>query len=253
MLKQGLAIQLQQSPFLSLFPEARVRQTLREMNRPPDARVTAQTAREICVRHNLKALIAGSIAPLGSHYAITLEAINGQSGSRWRKRRPRPRARSRCCGRSRRRRRGCAGSWGNRSARSSGSTSRWNRPRLQSWRRSRPGPEALSIRTAAGSWKRSRFTDARSRLDPDFAQAYSVLSAVYWGIGQPGLAAESAEKGVRGQGPGERIRAASHHQFLSWLCHRGPEQADRGPQAAHSDVPTRGERGTYRPGTNLRS
>ncbi len=80
MLKQGLAIQLRQSPFLNLFPEPMVRQTLREMKRPPDARVTAEAAWEICQRHDLKALIAGSIAPLGSHYVITLEAINGQSG-----------------------------------------------------------------------------------------------------------------------------------------------------------------------------
>jgi len=79
-LKQGLAIQLQQSPFLSLFPEERVRQTLPLMKRSPEERVTARIAREICVRHNLKALIAGSIAPLGSHYVITLEAIHGQNG-----------------------------------------------------------------------------------------------------------------------------------------------------------------------------
>ena len=79
-LKQGLAIQLQQSPFLNLFPEARVRQTLRLMGRPPDERVTAELARAICERENIKALIRGSIAPLGSHYVITLEAINGQSG-----------------------------------------------------------------------------------------------------------------------------------------------------------------------------
>ena len=71
---------MQQSPFLSLFPEARVRQTLQLMKRPPDERVTAEIAREICERQNIKALIAGSIAPLGSHYVITLEAINGQSG-----------------------------------------------------------------------------------------------------------------------------------------------------------------------------
>ncbi len=79
-LKQGLAIQLQQSPFLSLFPEERVRQTLRLMKRSPEERVTARIAREICLRHNLKALIAGSIVQLGSHYVITLEAIQGETG-----------------------------------------------------------------------------------------------------------------------------------------------------------------------------
>ena len=79
-LKQSLAIQLRQSPFLSLFPEERVRHTLRLMKRSPDERITARIAQEICLRHNLKAFIAGSIAPLGSYYVITLEAIHGQTG-----------------------------------------------------------------------------------------------------------------------------------------------------------------------------
>jgi tetratricopeptide (TPR) repeat protein len=79
MLRQGLAIQLQQSPFLNLFPEAQAQQELRLMQRQPHERVTAELAREICVRKNLKAFITGSIAPLGSHYVITLTAVNGQS------------------------------------------------------------------------------------------------------------------------------------------------------------------------------
>jgi eukaryotic-like serine/threonine-protein kinase len=78
-LKQALASQLQQSRFLNLFPEAKVRQTLLEMNRLPNARVTEEAALEICERHHLKALIAGSITPLGSQYVIMLKAINGQS------------------------------------------------------------------------------------------------------------------------------------------------------------------------------
>jgi tetratricopeptide (TPR) repeat protein len=79
-LKQALAIQLQQTPFLSLFPEERVRHTLRLMTRSTEERVTPTIAREICVRHNLKALIAGSIVLLGSHYVITLTALHGQTG-----------------------------------------------------------------------------------------------------------------------------------------------------------------------------
>ena len=80
MLKQALAIQLQQSSFLTLFPDSRVQHTLQLMTRPPDERVTAQIGREICQRQGIKALITGSIAPLGSHYVITLEAINAQNG-----------------------------------------------------------------------------------------------------------------------------------------------------------------------------
>jgi len=79
-LKQGLAVQLGQSPFLNLFPDARIRQTLRLMGHSPDDRVTAEIGREICQRQGLKALITGSIASLGTHYVLTLEAINSQSG-----------------------------------------------------------------------------------------------------------------------------------------------------------------------------
>jgi serine/threonine protein kinase/tetratricopeptide (TPR) repeat protein len=78
-LKQGLAAQLEQSSFINVFPEARVRQTLRQMERPADTRVTAELAQEICERQNLKAFIAGSIAPLGSHNVITLAALRGQN------------------------------------------------------------------------------------------------------------------------------------------------------------------------------
>src|SRR6185503_2128376 len=79
-LKQGLAVQLQQSPFLNLFPDTRVRQTLRLMGRSPDERVTRETGREICQRQGLKALIAGTITKFDRIYSLTLEAINSQSG-----------------------------------------------------------------------------------------------------------------------------------------------------------------------------
>ena len=79
-LKQAFAIQLSQSPFLSIIPETTVRQTLKLMNRSPDERVFGDVAREICQRQGLKAFVTGSIALIGSHYALTLEAINGVSG-----------------------------------------------------------------------------------------------------------------------------------------------------------------------------
>ena len=79
-LKQALAIQLEQSPFLNVFPEDRVHQTLSLMGRPPDARVTSTLGREICEREGIKAMLTGSIAALGSHYVITLDAVNVRSG-----------------------------------------------------------------------------------------------------------------------------------------------------------------------------
>ncbi len=79
-LKQALAVQLGQSPFLNIFPEDRVRETLRFMGRPPEERVTKDIAREICERQGIKAMLTGSIASLGSNYVITLEAVNVHSG-----------------------------------------------------------------------------------------------------------------------------------------------------------------------------
>ncbi|MGE3843696.1 MAG: protein kinase [Vicinamibacterales bacterium] len=79
-LRQGLAVQLQGSPFLDVFPEARIRQALQLMGRSPDDRLTRQVAAEVCQRQGVKAFIAGTIARFDRTYAITLEAINSQTG-----------------------------------------------------------------------------------------------------------------------------------------------------------------------------
>ena len=79
-LKQALAVQLGQSPFLNIFPDERVNETLRFMGKAANERITKEIAKEICARQGLKAMIVGSIAALGSHYVVTIEAINAQAG-----------------------------------------------------------------------------------------------------------------------------------------------------------------------------
>ena len=79
-LKQALAVQLEQSPYLNVMPESRIETALHFMGRPADTRITADVAKEISLREGAKAVLAGSIAPLGSHYVIDLNAINAQSG-----------------------------------------------------------------------------------------------------------------------------------------------------------------------------
>ncbi len=81
-LKQALAVQLRQSPYLTVVSDDRVAQTLRLMGKSPQDRVTGDIAREVCQRENVKALVAGTIRPLGSEYAITLSAINCGNGDR---------------------------------------------------------------------------------------------------------------------------------------------------------------------------
>jgi tetratricopeptide (TPR) repeat protein len=79
-LKVALAVAVEQTPFLKVLADARIRETLQLMNRSPDAPITRAIALEIAQREQLKALIAGSIAPLGRNYVVTLEAVNVLTG-----------------------------------------------------------------------------------------------------------------------------------------------------------------------------
>jgi tetratricopeptide (TPR) repeat protein/tRNA A-37 threonylcarbamoyl transferase component Bud32 len=79
-LRQALAVNLEQSPYINIVSQDRIRETLRFMDRKPDDRVTEGVAREIAARRGIKAVLAGSIASLGSHYVLTLNAINAASG-----------------------------------------------------------------------------------------------------------------------------------------------------------------------------
>jgi len=79
-LKQGLRVQLEQSPYINIFPEDRARETLGLMERSRDEKITRALGREICQRRGIKVLMVSTIASLGRNYVITLEAVNSQSG-----------------------------------------------------------------------------------------------------------------------------------------------------------------------------
>jgi len=80
MLRQALAIQLEQSPFLKVLSDQRTNSTLKLMNRVPAEHLTRAVALEVCQRENIKAVLAGSIANIGNQYVLNLEALNCQSG-----------------------------------------------------------------------------------------------------------------------------------------------------------------------------
>jgi eukaryotic-like serine/threonine-protein kinase len=75
-LRKGLAVDLEQSPYLNVFPERKVHETLRFMGRSPEDRITTETGIEICQREGIKAMLTGTIANLGNQYVVTLEAVN---------------------------------------------------------------------------------------------------------------------------------------------------------------------------------
>jgi DNA-binding winged helix-turn-helix (wHTH) protein/tetratricopeptide (TPR) repeat protein len=79
-LREGLSVQLEQSPFLSLVSEEGIHQTLRMMERPANTRLTPEITREVCQRTSSAAALDGSIALIGTRYVLILKAVNCPNG-----------------------------------------------------------------------------------------------------------------------------------------------------------------------------
>lgn len=79
-LKQGLAVELGQSPFLNVLSEQKVAETLGMMGRPANERITTELGRELCLRTGSKALLVGAISRLGNHYLIVITATACSTG-----------------------------------------------------------------------------------------------------------------------------------------------------------------------------
>jgi eukaryotic-like serine/threonine-protein kinase len=79
-LREGLSVQLEQTPFLELVSDDQIRQVLGLMEKPRDTPLTPDVAREVCQRANATTVIDGSIAALGNQYVLDLKALNCSSG-----------------------------------------------------------------------------------------------------------------------------------------------------------------------------
>jgi serine/threonine protein kinase/tetratricopeptide (TPR) repeat protein len=79
-LRQGLSVQLEQSPFLSIISDQQIQQTLQMMGQRPDAKLTPEIARELCQRTGSAAVLDGSITQIGTPYLLTLKAVNCSNG-----------------------------------------------------------------------------------------------------------------------------------------------------------------------------
>jgi tetratricopeptide (TPR) repeat protein len=192
-LKQGLAVQLGQSPFLAIFPDARVRESLQLMGRSPDDRVTKDLAREICQRQGLKAFLDGSISNLGTSYVISLEAINAQSGDEIARTQEEARTKEdvlKALSASATKIREQLGE-------SLNSIQRFD-ARLELTTSSLEALKVYSVGVEQGTAGRSFEAIPSYRraveLDPNFAYAYASLAVQYGNTSQPVLAAEYAEK-----------------------------------------------------------
>jgi eukaryotic-like serine/threonine-protein kinase len=220
-LKVALAVALEQSPFVKVFPDDRARETLRLMQRPPDTRITRSIARDIARREQLKALIAGSVASLGRNYVITLEALNADTGDVM------AREQVEAAGKEE-----VLTSLGGATSRirqklgeSLASVRAFDVPLARATTASLDALHAYSLALSEGSevprLEAIPHLQRAIELDPDFAMAYAFLSSVYANTGQSSLAPAQARKAFE-----LRDRVSERERFfISWRYYRDAVQA----------------------------
>ena len=193
-LKQALAVKLGESPFLNIVPDERVRETLRRMGRSPDERVMDATAREVCERQGVKALLAGDIATLGSHYVLTLNAVNcrtGESLARAQEEAVRKEEVLKVLGRA-------ASNLREKVGESLSSVKKFDAPIEEATTSSLDALKALNLGDAERAKGRTvesiPFFKRALELDPNFALAYARLGTVYGNLGEREVSAEYRKK-----------------------------------------------------------
>jgi len=193
-LKQALAVQLEQSPYLNIVPDQTVRKTLQFMGRPADERVTGPVAREICEREQIKALLSGSIASLGSQYVIALDATNCATGDSL--------AREQITAASKE---GILAAVGKAASsireklgESLASIQKFDTPVTEATTSSLEALKAYAaadvIRNGGGETESIPQFQHAVELDPNFAMAHARLSAIYFNLGEEDKAVAEARK-----------------------------------------------------------
>ena len=193
-LRQGLAVQLEQSPFLSMISDSKVNQTLKLMGRPAGDRLTPEVTREVCQRTGSKAMLTGSIVGLGSQYVIGLKAVNCHSGDLLAE------AQVQAAGKEGVLKALDAGAISLRSklGESLSTVQEYATPLSEA---TTPSLEALKAYTmgvktgeAKGATAALPFLKRATELDPNFAAAYLSHATVHYNLGEPGLSAQYARK-----------------------------------------------------------
>ncbi len=192
-LKQALAVDLGQSPFLNVLSDRRMGETLRLMGRASTDRVTREVAQEICLRTGSKALLAGSISRLGNEYMVGLEAIGCGNGDTLAKEQAAASSKEdavKALG-------NVAASLRTKLGESLASVQKFDVP-IEA---TTPSLEALKsfsmgVTTQAekGDAQAVPFLRRAIELDPNFAMAYARLGISYNNLNQPSLAAQNLKK-----------------------------------------------------------
>lgn len=193
-IRQGLAVQLEQSPYLDLISDQRIRHTLTLMGVSPEAKLTPELARQICARTGSAAVLEGSIASLGSQYVLSLSAKSCSSGetlaqemSQAARKEDVLTALSRL-----------ASALRSRVGESLETISQHNTPLADATTSSLEALEAYTtgwkVQFTSGATASMPFFKRAIEIDPHFAMAYAALGRIYQDVDESDLSAENLSK-----------------------------------------------------------
>jgi serine/threonine protein kinase/tetratricopeptide (TPR) repeat protein len=193
-LRQGLSVQLEQSPFLSIISDQRIQQTLKMMDQKPDAKLTPDIARELCQRTASAAVLEGSIAEIGTQYLLTLKAVNCGNGETLASTEAEAGDKNHvldALGKT-------ASEIRNKLGESISTVQKFDTPLEQATTPSLEALKAFStgtkIQLTTGDAESIAFLKRAIELDPNFAIAYARLGIAFTSIGEPSVAAEYTRK-----------------------------------------------------------
>jgi eukaryotic-like serine/threonine-protein kinase len=194
-LRQGLAVQLEQSPLLSITSEEQIQQTLRLMQRPPDTRLTRDIAAEVCQRTGGTIVLSGAIAQVGAGYNLILRATNCSNGESVASTEAKANDKSHvleALGRA-------SSAIREKLGESHAAVARFDTPLMQVTTSSLEALQSYSLgyRDVVGKGDSGAAIPLLQRaieLDPKFAMAYSTLGLTYWNVGETTLASENIRK-----------------------------------------------------------
>jgi eukaryotic-like serine/threonine-protein kinase len=217
-LKHALSVQLAQSPFLNLFPDDKVRETLKFMGRKPDEPLSRDIAREIGQRQGLKAIILGRIDKIASQYAISLQAINSQTGEAFGDIMVEAQNKDQvlqALGQA-------ATSFRQKLGESLSSVEKFNKPIQDATTSSLDALKAYSLGREQNSLRGNpnealTLYQRAIQLDPNFALAYIGLATIYANKGETELSAANAERAFQLSdriSESEKLTAAFFYHYL---------------------------------------
>ena len=230
-LRQGLAVQLEQSPFLSIVSEQQIQHTLRMMGQSPDAKLTPEIARDLCQRTASAAVLEGSIATLGNQYVLGLRAEACRTGRVLDEELVQAAKKEDVLSTLSQ----VASKFRSRVGESLATVGKYDTPLAEA---TTPSLEALKAYSIGWKLAWSKGGDAglpffkrAVEIDPNFAMAYAALALMYGATGESNLATENIRKAYE-----LRDRASEKERFfiLAYYDGRGTGNQEKAHQTCEA-------------------